>query len=450
MNDFCILDYTVPFYFEYENIKIYENSWNRLTEDILIAIDCLNPKTTEELLKFKYEWSKQDVFSKTQQVNFTFFKGIYLNTNHSATRAFMNIKYLLTKYNVDLSKCILIIRKHPAAENIEVKTYYRNNTIEEFTRFLQLNNKSQKTIDSIIRTIETLNKVLKMLSTSFNDFFLFENEYYLFQKAQEQTLEKCKRIYYGREKNIEIAKYALNYLEIFYRKRDFYKKLSLIILPCNFKETIENEINYLFDKLNTEIITSAKLYSRMCILHSENMQMLGCLENEKDFYTLAELLLRKKYFFNNSFITRNKTEQSSNEKLIIEYATQLDIFSISDLNTYIEKMRLQKLDNYLNLMKKFSNDYVQIDEETMIKKDKFLISKKELNQIEKELLFYVNSFGKIKSKTFVGYSNLPNLSYKWNKYLLLGIVNTFFRGNFIIRYIGKSYKTIDFSLEKGN
>lgn len=44
------LEDTVPYYFKYKDIEIYSSAWNRMTLEILSAIDNISPKSDEELL----------------------------------------------------------------------------------------------------------------------------------------------------------------------------------------------------------------------------------------------------------------------------------------------------------------------------------------------------------------------------------------------------------------
>lgn len=57
-----ILDNTVPYLFRYNDIEIYESSWNKMTVRILKEIDERNPKSNEELLSIKYYWLNKMFF----------------------------------------------------------------------------------------------------------------------------------------------------------------------------------------------------------------------------------------------------------------------------------------------------------------------------------------------------------------------------------------------------
>lgn len=101
-----ILDDAVPFFFRYDGFEIYESSWNKMALGILESIDRRNPKSSEELLALQYCWSKTAPFSLTKRTNYTPFKGIYLNTNHTSTHSMMSIQRILEAYGIDAPNVI--------------------------------------------------------------------------------------------------------------------------------------------------------------------------------------------------------------------------------------------------------------------------------------------------------------------------------------------------------
>lgn len=73
-----------------------------------------------------------------------------------------------------------------------------------------------------------------------------------------------------------------------------------------------------------------------------------------------------------------------------------------------------------------------------------------LETIKKELLFYINSFGKLDSEKYNGYISLPKLRYKWNKYLLIGIIRSYLSSEFEIEYTANNYKKLTYIIDIKN
>ena len=110
-------------------------------------------------------------------------------------------------------------------------------------------------------------------------------------------------------------------------------------------------------------------------------------------------------------------------------------------------MHLKRLDNCMAFIENISDSFVQIDDETLISEEKFEISQTNIEEIKKEINYYIGSFGPINSETFVGYSSFPKLRYEWNKYLLLGICRTYLIDSFSIKTSGANYKKISYIID---
>src|SRR5699024_1448772 len=101
-------------------------------------------------------------------------------------------------------------------------------------------------------------------------------------------------------------------------------------------------------------------------------------------------------------------------------------------------------------MEDMSDDYVQIDISTMLKKDKLDIDLTELENIKQAVDLILNNFTIINTKKFKGYSLLPKIKYRWNKYLLIGILRTLYSNNYEIINKGNKYSNTDFEVRRLN
>lgn len=441
-----VLDDTTPYMFQYKDIKIYESSWNKMTVKILEALDLINEKSEEELLSIHYFWSKQDVFSRTKKTNHTPYRGLFLNTNHTSTHAMMNIQGLLNAYNIKLDECYFLIRRHFIYEPEEVKSSIRSENINKFRGFLLLKKFDLKRIDTIVNNFDVINKYLGKISPGYNDFWLFD-DYNYFVNYKFKTIEEIKKKMSSNEKNAKVVDRCLNYLDDFYKNRQFYDWISKNKVEESLLELIEREVDYLFVNLNTDLIVCSKIYGRMNLLHKQEMIKLNEMNTSQGLFKIISTLLSDKYYCKNSYISKSPIGDLTNDQIIISYANDLDKFSISNLNSYADKMHLKRLDNYMAFIENISDSFVQIDDETLISEEKFEISQTNIEEIKKEISYYINSFGPINSETFVGYSSFPKLRYEWNKYLLLGICRTYLIDSFSIKTSGVNYKKISYIID---
>lgn len=446
MNKSLMLENTIPYMFEYKNIRIYDTAWNRITVKILEEIDALNPKSEEELLSLKYDWSSTSVFSKDKLTNFLPFKNIYINTNHTAVHAGMNIQLLLKAYNIPLEECKIHIRRHPSAEPKEVRDYYRNITINGLKKVLMLIGLSQKSIETTIGNMDVINKkILSELSNGFTDFYLFD-DYNYFVNYKVKTLEYVKNKYYGTP-YVVAAEKGLRYLDIYYKHKKVFDTYSRVGYLMNNKEMIDKEINYLFNQSPIKAISVSKLISRLRIVNSDFMTTIKSFSNNDDFYALLNALFYKNYIFKKPFIAADDSITLSNDDLITSYAYSLDRFTIGDITKYSDKMHLKRRSSYLNMIIEISGDYIQVGPDAFVSKDSFSISDSDLDKIKNELSFYINSFGNINTDNYNGYTQLPKLEYQWNKHLLIGIVRTYLSSYFKGEYTSNFYDTTEYIIK---
>ena len=256
-----------------------------------------------------------------------------------------------------------------------------------------------------------------------------------------------KNIYSQKEKNYIVINRCLNYLDEFYKNRLFYDYIiNKQIISDSFVEILDKCIADLFTALNSDVIVSDKLYSRMKIMYPEELQILGDFNNPRNLYLLSRLVLGKKYYYNNPYICKDKKTNLSNEELIYSFMFSKGTVTVSDINKYIEKMHLDKIMSYVSFFDDVSDSFIQVSESELINKDIVNINKEVLEKIKNELLFYINSFNKLESSNYVGYSSLPDIPLAWNKHLLLGLCRTYFKNDILIHYRSTKYKNLDYYL----
>lgn len=224
------------------------------------------------------------------------------------------------------------------------------------------------------------------------------------------------------------------------------ESLITIKLDSDFIKSIGEEIEKLFESLNSKVIVANKLYARMKILYPEEVEKLGELNNSKGIYLITSIYFAKKYTFKEPYICVDSKTILENDEIIYSYAYSLDEITITKLNQYAEKMHLKKLDNYLEFINSSADTYVQVAEGKLINKEEMNLPPEQIEKIKKELTYYIESFGKIDSETYNGYQLMPNIGYEWNKYLLLGICRSYI-DNIKINYMGNTYKNIAFELK---
>ena len=215
------------------------------------------------------------------------------------------------------------------------------------------------------------------------------------------------------------------------------------------KNDLKQFIDNLFKKMNSTILTAKKIYANLNILNKELFSRLHITAKFGDFelFSIIQYLFKNDYFYSRPMISLQEDFATSSYLLIKEYISRFEKFNYSDIKNYTYKMNIGGLYSYISFMEDLSDEYVQISKDSMIKKDKFNISEESLLKI-KELLDLILKNNVLKTEEFNGYFMLPKLDRPWNKYLLAGVIRSYFRDEYEVENTTKHYDTTDFIIRR--
>lgn len=211
-----LFENTLPYCCVIDRVAIYDPSWKGMVFKVAEELDRINPKSTEELLNMKNSWGKQEVFGLKKRSNYQPFKDIFINTNHSAVHAMWTIQLLLNEYNVDLDKCIFLLRRLPLAEPREIREYEKDKALVEFKNFLKVRGYQEADVENIVSSIDMVNsKVLPTIAKGYHDLLLIEQPNYCHAyiakslKILKETLRSNISKYHSMEKALmELDKFV--------------------------------------------------------------------------------------------------------------------------------------------------------------------------------------------------------------------------------------------------
>lgn len=218
------------------------------------------------------------------------------------------------------------------------------------------------------------------------------------------------------------------------------------------KKELEICIDQLFEKMNTKVLTVKKIYMELNILHKEILEKLHITARFGDFelFSIIQCLWKEKYFYSRPFISKEETENVTNYSLIKQYVQQFDQFNYEDVKRYVQKMNMGILYSYLSFMEDLSEEYVQINIDTMRKIEHFEITEDQLNQIDHLIELILKNQKEINTNNFDGYFMLPKLKINWNQYLLVGIIRSYFSNKYKVENTNKMYHNTDFKIRRSN
>ena len=217
------------------------------------------------------------------------------------------------------------------------------------------------------------------------------------------------------------------------------------------KNELKQFIDNLFKKMDSTILTAKKIYANLNIMNKELFNKLHITAKFGDFelFSIVQYLFKDDYFYSRPIISIQEDFTTSSYLLIKEYVSRLEKFNYTDIKNYIYKMNIGGLYSYMSFMEDLSDEYVQVGKDSMIKKDKFNISEENLLKI-KELVDLILKNNNLKTEEFNGYFMLPKLDRSWNKYLLVGIIRSYFKDEYEIENTTRFYDTTDFIIRRIN
>lgn len=441
-NPLPCLENTTPYLFSYRDILVCAGSWNRMTLGILSELDCRNPKSDEELLSIHYKWSKCVVFSRTQRTNYSPFRDLYLDTNHTSSHSMMNIQCLLEAYGVDLKECFFLYHCHPVAEPEEAKAHFAKETKDEFVQALTLRRFSPASVKAVIDSFQIINGLLRKVSKSFTDFFLLDslNSFY---SLRDKTIAEAKGEFFD-QKKIELVERYLSYYEDFLRNRSSYRRLANEKISEAAIICIGSTLRKIISSSPVGVVARGKLYSSFAIAHPTFLKELGSFSDEKGLYFLAGCYFGRKYFFSEPYISATKRINLKGDDLIIEFVYSRDSVSFDDISKFCNKIHIGHLDSKKQLFDITALDYVEVDADRIVSKEKLQLTAETLELIAHELKLAIGERKEMPIDDFRGFWLLPQLEYDWNKYLLMGIIRSYLSETFLLKEVGTIYSDSQF------
>ncbi len=227
----------------------------------------------------------------------------------------------------------------------------------------------------------------------------------------------------------------------------------IYIDKLEINEEIKNElkeyIDNLFKALDSKILTAQKIYASLAIKNKELLGKLHITSRFGDFelYYIIKYLYKNEYYFSRPIISIEENFNTSAYVLAQEYVKRLERFNYGDVKSYLYKMNLGIIYSYLNFMEDMSENYVQFNKDSMIKKENLNISEEQLSKIHEFITIAITEKG-LQTNNFDGYFMLPKLEKTWNKYLFVGIIRSYFKEEFEIENTTNYYDTTDFIIRR--
>lgn len=231
--------------------------------------------------------------------------------------------------------------------------------------------------------------------------------------------------------------------------KEKYVWIDKIKLSLEDTNLIKENIEFLFNSLKTKIISAKKLYSRMRILYSDFCEKNVFIFDDYSLFSILKIIFKDSYYFYRPLIGKEKINSNSSRGVIMNYLEDYDTVKVDSIAKYIQKMNIRYLTTD-EIFETTSEQFLQIDSEIIVRKEIASINKFELEAISKSIKLHIYNYGSCYISEISSYVNYPNIKYKWNKYLLLGIVRSYLKDEYSIIQTNKSnnYLNLEFEIRR--
>lgn len=161
------LECVTPHILRINDYEIKENTWVEMIRNVTAYLISTSSKSKEDIISFKTDWSKTNIFSSTQRTNFRQLDDdLFVNCNHTALHSCWLIQDLLDFFGVNKTKVYFLIHRAPYAKPMDAKVYFKNKFKEEFPvlmkdRYGKAETDAQKIISNIENCMDPIWKLFR-------------------------------------------------------------------------------------------------------------------------------------------------------------------------------------------------------------------------------------------------------------------------------------------------
>lgn len=206
-------------YIKIEDFKLKDCSWKKAIFEVGKYLQVKHKLPVEELYSFSVDWTTGLIYQDHKfQINCEqIAPDIWFNIGYASTHGIWLIQELIKLYKINPDDCEIIVHLPSMSEPEEVIKYYKELLLSNFKSYLLDEHLSEDTCGSVIRGIQTLNKVLVKLNCGANDFFLMDDRQTL-SLYKSKVLAYCRDYGIFKGKQLDLAKRFLDYYSNFLRE----------------------------------------------------------------------------------------------------------------------------------------------------------------------------------------------------------------------------------------
>lgn len=286
------------------------------------------------------------------------------------------------------------------------------------------------------------------LSINSNDTFKNNLKKYILSIKGVFGLDDISNVFEGTEEYVfESAIRELNCFLTFENKT--YINVNQIHVSDEDIDEIKRVIDSQIEFYGATYISANRLYDVMIRTHSELMSRLPLIDSKFKLFSLIQYIFKGQYYFYRPFISINNDKNITRNSIIFDYASKFDRFDINTIANYAKKMKIVVY-SFSNFIVDMSEDYVQTNINTMVKKEVLNLSEEDIEKVKTitEYLIDINNGVINTTDNNVVYPSITSKGINGNKYLLVGIIRSYLNDHFIVEQTSSHYNSTDYIIKK--
>jgi hypothetical protein len=216
-------------------------------------------------------------------------------------------------------------------------------------------------------------------------------------------------------------------------------------------KALKNYIEETMLDCNSSVINSRALYKCIYIKHQDWLTRNKIIKCSFDLFSLSQAFLEDDFEFSRPDIADKNSYSKGDltkDKIIKEKLSQLVKVNINDIKQLESKQSLVVTKGYKALMESMSEEYVIVSNGEMVRKDVLNLDQPTLLLISQLLNKLTSNSEEIDTTVFDKYWLFPKLNYSWNKYLLSGIVRSFFPDDYTVEASDGKFVSANFIIRR--
>ena len=169
-----------------------------------------------------------------------------------------------------------------------------------------------------------------------------------------------------------------------------------------------------------------------------------------DLFSVLEAMFSSEYTFKRPLIGMINCEFKSGAETLSKYLSSKTIVKLSSLRKFLDNKIVDRYYTIRDILDEKYNEFVAVDQDTMVRKENLNINEKELVRLDAiiEMLLEQNDKISIQDDIVSKYYFTELAKMKVNRYLIYGVVNTFFHDKYSLTMDTAIFRNGQFSIEK--